>query len=271
MSLIKISLKKNLKNTNIKINDSNFVVLNHWFWDKFFTEKWEPQTVKFFKSNLEKGRDFLDIGAWIGPTSLIATALGARKIKIIEPNPMSFFHLLAAQLNNGFFSNWFLVNACVSKNFGSEIIGPLKGIANSSSATSIINQTQGASVLSLKLSDLILDKDDFSVIKIDIEGAEAYIIDDISVFSKHSSAIWLSIHPPFFKDKKNFLKKLFTNSSEFYFVDENNKIIEENLISTRVLSDEKFPIWGTNWGNFFEIGLLPKRFFDIFGNRIKTK
>lgn len=269
MKEIKISVNKNIRNTNITISDSNFTVLNHWFWEKF-NEKWEPKTLNFFKRNLEKGRDYLDIGAWVGPTSLIATALGAGKIKIIEPNPMNFFHLLATQVNNSLFSKWFLINACVSSNFGSEFIGPLKGIVNSSSATNIRDQNKnGAKVLSLKLSDLISDKDDFSLIKIDIEGAEAYIIDDISVFSKNSSAIWLSIHPPFFKNKNDFLKKLLANKSEYHFVDENNKIIDEDLLSTRILSEKKFPIWGTEWGNFFEIGLLPKKFFDISGNKIE--
>ena len=269
MDQIKISVKKNTKNTTITVNDFNFIVLNHWFWEKF-NENWEPQTLNFFKRNLVKGRDYLDIGAWVGPTSLIATALGAGKVKIIEPNPMNFFHLLAAQMNNNLFSNWFLINACVSGNFGTEFIGPLKGIINSSSATNIIDQKQnGAKVMSLKLSDLVLDEDDFSLIKIDIEGAEAYIIDNISVFSKNSSAIWLSIHPPFFSDKNDFLKKLLANKSEYHFVDENNKIIEENLLSTRILSEEKYPIWGTDWGNFFEIGLLPKKFFDKSGIRIK--
>ena len=93
MDQIKISVKKNVKNTTIKVNDFNFIVLNHWFWEKF-NENWEPQTLNFFKRNLVKGRDYLDIGAWVGPTSLIATALGAGKVKIIEPNPMNFFHLL---------------------------------------------------------------------------------------------------------------------------------------------------------------------------------
>ena len=62
MKQIKILVNKNLKNTRIIINDTNFTVLDHWFWEKF-NEKWEPKTINFFKRNLEKGRDYLDIGA----------------------------------------------------------------------------------------------------------------------------------------------------------------------------------------------------------------
>jgi hypothetical protein len=30
-----------------------------------------------------------------------------------------------------------------------------------------------------------------------------------------------------------------------------------------VLSAEEKPDWGTKWGNFFEIGLLPRKFFQM--------
>ena len=98
------------------------------------------------------------------------------------------------------------------------------------------------------------------IIKIDIEGAEELIINDLKILSDHNSAIWLSIHPPFFKDKKLFVKNLLTLGQSFFFVDSRNVAICSETISERTLSKEKNPQWGTKWGNFFEIGLLPKRF-----------
>jgi FkbM family methyltransferase len=264
-----ISVQENEGKTNLKINGSNFTVINHWFW-KQFAAGWEPQTVKFFKRNLEQGKDYLDIGGWVGPTAFIATALGARKVKIIEPNPMNFFHLLAAQFNNGLLSRWFLVNACVSDKFGSAVIGPIEGISNSSSATNIRDKNQtGASVIALKLDNIVSEKEDFSLIKIDIEGAEADIVTDLAILSHTKAAIWLSLHPPLIHDCQKFLEELLAQRDHFHFVDENNQTISEDVLSMRILSTEKLPAWGTKWGNLFEIGILPKGAFNADGDRVR--
>lgn len=182
---------------------------------------------------------------------------------------MNFLHLLIAQLGNEFLSKWFLVNACVSTQIGTTVIGPIEGIKSSSSATNIRDKGQtGAPVISLRLEDIIQEGDDFSLIKIDIEGAEVFIIKDFAQLAQSRSAIWLSIHPPFMDDKHEFLHNLCAHRNDFYFVDENNQIIDEELIRARILSEEKNPEWGTPWGNFFEIGLLPKKSFNENGIRI---
>jgi FkbM family methyltransferase len=257
-----ISVAKMPTYTELSINHNQFKVPHHWFWDQF-SKEWEPQTYDFFKKNLIAGTGFLDIGGWVGPTALIATAIGAGSVKIVEPNPVNFFHLLSTQFNNQLLSKWFMINACVSNTGGSTIIGPLQGISSGSSATNIRDPKQdGAQVISLKLSDLISEDDNFSLIKIDIEGAEELIINDLKLLSDQNSAIWLSIHPPFFEDEKLFLKNLLTLGQSFFFVDSQNVSVSADTISERTLSQEKNPEWGTKWGNFFEIGLLPKRFYS---------
>lgn len=262
-----IRTEKSEQSTEIVINEFKFLVPNHWFWDEF-AETWEPQTEQFFQKNLIPGTDYLDIGAWVGPTALIATALGAARLKIIEPNPVNFFNLLITQLNNNFLPKWFLINACVSDKRNSAIIGPLKGIASASSATNIRDPHQdGAKIITLKLADLISEDDNFSLIKIDIEGAEDYIVDDLSVFSEQNAAIWLSIHPPFIKDVVRFHEKLIALGSIFYLVNERNNQVDGNDLEMWITTKEKFPAWGTKWGNFFEIGLLPKKYFKADGKR----
>lgn len=264
---IDIRLEKSQNTSNIIINEQEFVVPNHWFWDEF-VEAWELQTQRFFKANLIPGTNYLDIGAWVGPTALLATALGAAKLKIIEPNPVNFFNLLVTQFKNNLYSKWFLVNACVSSSRGEAIIGPLQGIASSSSATNIRDAHQeGAKVISLKLSDLISQDDNYSLVKIDIEGAEDYIVEDLAIFSKHNAATWLSIHPPFIQDVENFYERLIRLGELFYFVNEYNNRVEAKELKTWITTNEKFPPWGTKWGNFFEIGLLPKKYFEADGKR----
>jgi len=229
---------------------------------------WEPQTVKFFKKNLLRGTDYLDIGAWLGPTAFIAHALGAGKLTLIEPNPVNFLNLLTTQLNNNLLSNWFLVNACVSKKRGSAAIGPLQNIVDSSSSSNIRDQNQdGAKIISLKSSDLISEDNNFSLIKLDIEGAENYIVEDLSIFADKQAAIWLSIHPPFIQNGERFLKKLLSLESDFDFVDEDNIVFDNNILEKWITIEEEFPSWGTTWGNLFEIGLLPKTCFGFDGKR----
>ena len=266
--MLAISKNKNGSSVNININDRSFNVPLHWFWDQFGKE-WEPKTADFFSINLQPGSGFLDIGAWVGPTAMIATSLGAGYVKITEPNPVNFFHLLSTQINNNLLSDWQLVNACVSADRTSKIIGPIEGIASSSSATNIRDPHQsGAKIISLKLEDLIETKDDFSLIKIDIEGAEAFVISDFYNFANLKAAIWLSIHPPFISNKHEFLKELLELDPFFYFVDESNKEILKEDLEVWILTNEEKPEWGTSWGNFFEIGLLPKVAFDKTGSRI---
>jgi len=64
------------------------------------------------------------------------------------------------------------------------------------------------------------------------------------------------------------LKELLELDLFFYFVDESNKEILKEDLEFWILSDEEKPEWGTEWGNFFEIGLLPKVAFDSAGARI---
>jgi len=168
-------------------------------------------------------------------------------------------------------SNWFLVNACVSNNNENRIIGPLQGIKSGSSATNIRNQNEdGAQIISLKLAEL-LNGEEFSLIKIDIEGAEELILKDLRILSNRNTAIWLSLHPPHFTDKKEFVKQLFALEDDFIFVDSDNKALSMNVISRQILSDDAQPEWGTEWGNLFEIGLLPNKYFFLNGDSFSRK
>ena len=126
-------------------------------------------------------------------------------MKLVEPNPVNFFHLLSSQFNNGLLAKWFLINACIADQNGDKVIGPINGIQSGSSATNIRDQNQeGARIISLKLSDIVHGENDLSLIKIDIEGAEELIVNDLAVFAGHDVAIWLSLHPPHLKIKLDF-------------------------------------------------------------------
>lgn len=255
---MKVKTQKNPNGTiSVTLDNNTYSVPDHWFWPQF-EANWEPQTFKFFKANLKKDTSYLDIGGWIGPTALIATELGAKKIFVVEPNPINFINLLSTQFTNQYLlDKWTLLNLCVSNSRGFLQIGPIEGILNSSSATNIRNQ-KGVEVLSILLQDLIDPLSTYSLIKIDIEGAEEFIVQDLRAFLPTKAAIWLSIHPPFYQDKKRFFENLYSLKDIYDVSDENNSLISWDEVKSKVLTDDEFPRWGTEYGNFFEIGLLPK-------------
>jgi FkbM family methyltransferase len=255
---MKVKTQKNSNGTvSINLDENTYSVPNHWFWPEFEVN-WEPQTFTFFKKNLVKDTAYLDIGGWVGPTALIATELGAKKVFVVEPNPMNFINLLTTQFSNkDLLDKWTILNLCVSSSRGFLQIGPIDGIMNSSSATNIRDQ-KGVEVLSVLLEDILDPQSVYSLIKIDIEGAEEFIIQDLRVFFNTNAAIWLSIHPPFYQDKAGVFENLYSLNDIYHPTDENNTVISWDEVKLKIMSDDKLPEWGTKYGNFFEIGLLPK-------------
>ena len=149
---MKFHVKRGDSFTNIRINEASFVVGKHWFWDEV-SDKWESETQNFFSTNIISGSDYLDIGGWIGFTAMMATALGAKRVDIVEPNPMNFISLLTTQLSNeNLMKNWCLSNSCVSACDNNQFIGPLEKIYTSSSnGQTTCNESGGVEVFSLTL------------------------------------------------------------------------------------------------------------------------
>ena len=262
---MKITQTPHQNGTLLTIENSRFLVPNHWFWPEF-AGGWEPQPANFFERYIDPEREYLDIGGWVGPTAMLATACGARHCTIVEPNPANFFNILVTQFNNNLLDRWTLVNACVSSEIGRAIIGPIEGISRKSSATNIMNPDKGgAEIISFKLLDL-LDRD-YSLVKIDIEGAECFIIKDMLEIAKSDTVVWFSIHPPFVNDKKEFVEDIKNISNVFWIMDDENQKMDVNTLISRIESEEEKPSWGTEFGNFFEVGLLPKKFFKASGER----
>jgi FkbM family methyltransferase len=56
------------------------------FWDKAAAGLWEPELLAAIEQNLAPGDSFLDIGAWVGPTTLFAADLGAQ-VTSVEADP----------------------------------------------------------------------------------------------------------------------------------------------------------------------------------------
>ena len=80
-------------------NGHNFMVMptHPEFWQLFNANCWEVPTFSILDTFLNEESNYLDIGAWIGPTVLYASKI-AKQCYAIEPDPYASF-LLQANLS----------------------------------------------------------------------------------------------------------------------------------------------------------------------------
>ena len=84
MNKLKISIGK----LNFWVNQDGY----ESYWKLVNQGKWEPETFSVFDSNINKQTLFIDIGGWIGPTTIYGSQL-ARKSFSLEPDPVAFKRL----------------------------------------------------------------------------------------------------------------------------------------------------------------------------------
>lgn len=147
-------------------------VLENIFWDEF-EQGWEPQTFKVFQAHLTQDTDYIDLGAFIGPTMLLAGDCGCRHIYCIEANPLAFGQLQANyDYNQAILPPANFENLCIYDKSGEQV---WFGGRDYSAACSIRGSRWQIETVSI--SDL-LDRYKLKgklFIKIDIEGAETKI------------------------------------------------------------------------------------------------
>ena len=76
----------NFKKLNFLVESKNY----QNFWNNFLN--WEQNDLNFVTENGEQDKIFIDIGAWIGPYTLIAASMGM-KVYAFEPDKVAFQHL----------------------------------------------------------------------------------------------------------------------------------------------------------------------------------
>lgn len=238
----------------VRVNGKRFRVEPHWFWDEFVAS-WEPQTFEVYRRYITPATTVLDLGAWVGPTVLIAASLGARRIVAVEANATTYRELMrTVSYNLELASRVSLINRCVHQDEGWVTFGNTDGSTSSSSASSV--RGSGMRVHTISLAALLQQDllSDVGFIKIDIEGSEVHIARDIAQLATRPGleAIYLSLHPPFWpamgdpQPLLDAIARYTTLTSDF-------QPLSMDEIVARCRSDETHPPWGTPFGNFFEV------------------
>ncbi len=173
------------------------------WWEKTFP-KWEEKTFDEIIPHLDKNKYFVDIGAWIGPITLVAQNFSKGCISV-EPDPVAFDALEKSVNLNDF--NIKLENKALSLEDSLSIGSEKLGI----SISSYLNPNNTINCDTISLSDLLqkygLNEENISVIKIDVEGYEKDLLNDPFLQDLNVN-FHISFHPQSFKDKNGFYESI---------------------------------------------------------------
>jgi FkbM family methyltransferase len=202
---------------------NNSIIENLNFWQKIYPS-WEPDTFSVFDKFLKKDKVFIDIGAWIGTTSMY----GCRKSKhvySIEADNLSIKDLSLNLSNNCIDNNYTIINKAVFNednttiNFGKNIF--MKDSKMNDSTSQIINKNSSYStqVKTITIDSILkkynIEPSSISLIKVDIEGGEENILNDLyHLFKNHKVPLYISMHYEWWKNN---------DLNRFSFLNQKNK------------------------------------------------
>jgi FkbM family methyltransferase len=158
---------------------------------------WEEETFRFLRENCSSSTTFFDIGAWIGLMSIYARRLEA-KVICVEPDPKAFAELQSNLELNGC-TGITAINKAAGKETGKLELyydGELAKSTSSAIKTSTNSGKVTVEVFPLQeLAKMVAHQED-CVVKIDIEGYEYELGDQISVLLDQLKApTHFSLHP----------------------------------------------------------------------------
>jgi FkbM family methyltransferase len=176
------------------------------FWDAFEHGEWEPDTLRIFDAFIDPTTVVLDVGAWIGPTTLYAAGRAARVIAF-EPDPVAFAELCANVRANGTQQWASTVSArmvAIGAHDGTVVLGNPLQAGDSGSGTFFADSAVQWRAESLTL-DTVLAAEDLGearlFVKMDIEGGEYEIVGRaVQAVDPDRTDLFLSLHPPFLAD-----------------------------------------------------------------------
>ena len=168
------------------------------FWRKASSGSWEPETFAVLDRFLSPDRDYLDIGAWIGPTVLYG-ARRSRHVWCFEPDPVAYRHL-AWNLELNDIRNVSPFGVALSDGFSVTRMASMHGEAGDSTSSLLNDGAHGTDAITIGWDQFagVTDLSNVSLVKMDIEGAEFSVVSSLLPWLEaHRPALYLSTHAPF--------------------------------------------------------------------------
>jgi len=166
------------------------------FWHKAETGGWEDFTLHFVRDTTDADTTFVDIGAWIGPVSLVAAAR-AKRVIAIEPDPVAASELEEmVALNNAPVEVW---RAGIDTAAGTLKLFAKTGFGDTMTSSLGDPAAEAISVPAVSFDDISAAVGEPSgnvVVKMDVEGHEFKVGEQLVAFARrHRAPINLSLHP----------------------------------------------------------------------------
>ena len=183
--------------TKFKVCESPISWRGRDFWKAFESGNWEYESLRYVIENVKQGDIVLDVGAWIGPYTLLFSALKAITCAF-EPEPEAR-HLLVENIKQNR-----LENIVVSDLAMGDYVGIAKLYQRyywSDTMSSIVSHADaGGAYTEVNMTTI----DDYceqnnlkpALIKIDVEGYEAAVMNGArKTIGKYKPVILLEFHP----------------------------------------------------------------------------
>ncbi len=172
------------------------------YWAYVHHGQWEPQTFALLQTFAHPEAVVVDIGAWIGPTTLFA-AHHAQHVLAFEPDPAAFSMLEAnVAANPRLAERITLSNTCISPTDGPVRMGSRSSQTGGDGASSMLyaDSPVGWEVEGMQLQTACTQAgvDTIDVLKMDVEGAESVLVPALADrLREELPTLMLSIHPHF--------------------------------------------------------------------------
>ncbi|WP_170414511.1 FkbM family methyltransferase [Ruegeria atlantica] len=210
------------------------------FWRKASSGAWEPETFAVLDEYLSPDQDYLDIGAWIGPTVLYG-ARKARRVWCFEPDPTAFRHL-AWNLDLNDITNVSAFGVALSDQFGVARMASVRGEPGDSTSSLLHDGAHGNDALTIAWDqfEAVNDLSGVSLVKMDIEGAEFFVLPTLLPWlKKQRPVLLLSLHAPMLgdNDRQSQMSELLISLS-FYsqiYDDAGNHLSAQELLNSEDL------------------------------------
>jgi FkbM family methyltransferase len=210
-----------MTNIIVTVNTVTFAAYPRPFWTGVNTGQWEPHTFNAFKRHLDKNHSMIDIGAWIGPTTLYGAHL-AKHVYAFEPDPVAFDELrYNVHVNPALKPNIDICQMCISDKCGPASIGTQSEFGDSMSSLLFGdgNKTVATKCITLQGYFKFKNITDCNFVKMDIEGGEVIVLPHIVDFLIESNiTLFVSMHPFWFKDLFMDTGKILLTLEKFPFL-----------------------------------------------------
>jgi FkbM family methyltransferase len=162
------------------------------FYRKLRSGAWEPRTFQTLAANLDESTIYVDIGAWIGVTPSWASHCSKRVIAV-EPDPECQQILTALA---PLYPKVEIINAALSPE-RTVAINSVSGFGSSETSALEIGEGAPISVQGITIKNLMARTGDEPVfVKIDIEGYEFQIVDEIAGLGGYRlKGLQCAVHP----------------------------------------------------------------------------